>query len=543
MSDDNLYAVEEDSTSYDKVCDIRKKHNRTNTDVLEAFSGLECPGNELHEWESYSKLYKSKFKKAKECVQRRITRMKSFAAKNNNAKTRRRKHIYPILVAYAYGQDCLKKIASKADQKTFKNTTNALIKKVAEKQPNVQNYFKTSINNSIANRSDTISEILQRTYYDSDRAELIDKTRRIGYDKLTDDEKELFFSIIDEGFSRNTRYNEELNRNNVESIAPAENEKPELINIIKKEIKKRRKTKKKSIGSVSRFVNTTNINAILQSDAFKITNEEKRADIIKKIDEIKKIVYEKVLLDEKYFLLKDIYYGTFLLKTDLNDEMKMRTYGVTSLKSIKASGFTAKNLPKFEAYFKRNKLGADLYATLTSINKRVEKIIDDILNKTKTGNAMIDTQLLLFIRNDLYYIMLNETNKKIDLLNSDTKEKLIKEKNDLYSILDKIHEINEDYLKQEDGLRNNLLKQTKAEQLLVLPQVRNVPERLEKAKNTLKELKAQEVTLQKNLIKTYELNTDTIQDLYKQVSRKFDNIYILKDTLERLIESLKTYTL
>ena len=82
MSTADFYIAEEDPSKYDEVCDIRKKKNRTNTNVLDAFSGLECPGRELHEWESHTKLYKDKFKKAKQCVQRRITTMKKFPFKN-----------------------------------------------------------------------------------------------------------------------------------------------------------------------------------------------------------------------------------------------------------------------------------------------------------------------------------------------------------------------------------------------------------------------------------------------------------------------------
>ncbi len=104
----DFYTAVENDQKYTDVCDIRKKSNRTNSNVFEAFSvGLECPGKELHEWESSSKQYRDKFKRAKQCVQRRLTTMKRFPARSTANKTSRKKHIYPIQVAYAYGKDCL----------------------------------------------------------------------------------------------------------------------------------------------------------------------------------------------------------------------------------------------------------------------------------------------------------------------------------------------------------------------------------------------------------------------------------------------------
>ena len=538
MSTTDLFIVEEDSSKYDDVCDIRKKKNRTNTNVLEAFSGLECPGNELHEWESHTKLYREKFKKAKQCVQRRITTMKKFPSRTAENKTSRKKHIYPIQVAYAYGQDCLKKFATKKDQKTFKNSVDSLVKKVSESQPNVQSYFGKSINTAIASRKNTISDILNRTYYDPEITNLIDKTRTIGYDKLSEEEKEQFFSIIDEAFSRNLILAKELeNETDLEEAATEAIKNQELINIIKKEIKQRRKTKKKSIVPIKKNINITNLNTLLQTDAFKITNEYKRNEIIKRIKEIAKMFEEKILLDEKLFILEDIYYGTFQTKTKLNHEMFAKVVSMPkTLKAVKQAGLSAKNLPKFDAYQRRAKLGQDIFTTHNSLRLKSFALNDDIFKKLKTGNTHINSSLHSFYTRDLPKYLLKETNKKIAPLSISEKEKLVSEKDELYDIIKKIHVLNDLHKEQEHILETNLAKQAKAQQMTTSNLIKSNPVLLERTKETLKNLKIEETKLQKDLLASYEENTTVISDMYKQVNKKYDNPYILKMILETMIE-------
>jgi hypothetical protein len=537
MSATDFFTAEEDSAKYDEVCDIRKKKNRTNANVIESFSGLECPGKELHEWESHTKLYKEKFKKAKQCVQRRITTMKKFPARTAENRTSRRKHIYPIQVAYAYGQDCLKKFATKNDQKTFKDSVNSLIKKVSESQPNVQSYFGNSINTTISSRRNTIRNILNRTYYDPEIAELINKTRKIGYDSLNTTEQELFFSIVNEAFSRNTRFAANLENENENEGAADVEEKKELINIIKKEIKRRRKTKKKSMVSIQKNVNITNLDSLLQTNTFKITNDEKRREVIKRINEIVKMFQEKILIDEKLFILEDIYYGTFTMKTKLNQEMATKTATMPrTLKGVKQAGLTAKDLAKFEPYQRRIKLGNDIFTTHDKFRLKSLSLTDDILKKLKTGNSAIDSPLYSFYEKDLPKFILQETNKKIDSLSSPEREKLSSEKTELYNMIIKIGVLKLAYAEQETILDVNLAKQAKAQEMLLSPSIKAVPVLVERTKETLKQLKTEEATLQKNLLASYEANTIAISDMYKQVNKKYDNLYILKVPLEIMIE-------
>ena len=538
----NFFKVEEDDSKYDDVCDIRKNKNRTPSDVIEAFSGLECPATELHEWESHSKQYKDKFKKAKQCIQRRISTMKRFPARTTTNKTSRKKHIYPIQVAYAYGQDCLKKFASKKDQDVFKKSVDSLIKEISKSQPNVQSYFEDGIENSILSRTNHISNILERKYYDPDRAALINKTRNVGYNMLNNDEKEQFFSIINEAISRNIKYKSEFNNNN-ESVSPSllNNNKEELINIIKKEMKKRRKTKKKSITSTSYTVNMTNLNSILQSPKFKITNDYKRAEIIKRINEIIKMFKEKVLIDEKLYILEDIYYSTFERKNKLNMEILTKTAMIpTTLKGIKQAGITAKNLDKFNAYQKRAKLGNDMFITHNKFREKLISLNDDILKKLNTGNSTIDASLNSFYINDLPQYILQEINNTISNLNDKDKIRLLSEKKDIYDIVSKIHKLNLSHIEYEKTLESNLLKQNKAQEMLLSPKIKSVPILIEKTKETLKTLKDDEIKLQKDVLHSYNDKTDAILEIYRQVNKKYDNPYIIKDRLETMIKREKT---
>jgi hypothetical protein len=464
--------------------------------------------------------------------------MKKFPSRTAENKTSRKKHIYPIQVAYAYGQDCLKKFATKKDQKIFKNSVDSLVKKVSESQPNVQSYFGKSINTAIASRKNTISDILNRTYYDPEITNLIDKTRTIGYDKLSEEEKEQFFSIIDEAFSRNLILAKELeNETDLEEAATETIKNQELINIIKKEIKQRRKTKKKSIVPIKKNINITNLNTLLQTDAFKITNEYKRNEIIKRIKEIAKMFEEKILLVEKLFILEDIYYGTFQTKTKLNHEMFAKVVSMPkTLKAVKQAGLSAKNLPKFDAYQRRAKLGQDIFTTHNSLRLKSFALNDDIFKKLKTGNTHINSSLHSFYTRDLPKYLLKETNKKIAPLSISEKDKLISEKDELYDIIKKIHVLNDLHKEQEHILETNLAKQAKAQQMTTSNLIKSNPVLLERTKETLKNLKIEETKLQKDLLASYEENTTVISDMYKQVNKKYDNPYILKMILETMIE-------
>lgn len=538
----NFFTTEENHEKYDDVCDIRKKNKRTETNVLNAFSGLECPGKELHEWESHSKLYKEKFKKAKQCLQRRISTMKKFPARSEKNKTSRRKHIYPIQVAYSFGKDCLKKFATKEQQNIFQSSTNDLIKEISKTQTNIPSYFGNSIEQSIQNRGKTnpIKDILNQEYYNGDVTDLIDRIRSTGYNKASTNNQEQFYTIINEAFSRNTKYTNELERENEEKAEENNEVEKELINILKSEMKKRRKTKKKSLSiTPASKVNLTNLNSILQSERFAITNEAKREEIIKRIEKIKKLFAEKLLIDEKLYMLEDIFYVTFEKFNKLNKNM----YNITTKlagqpltrKTLKRAGINEKYLSKVNSYEGRVKLQRSIMDTHTKLKDKLETINKDIDKLLESGDDDIDENLNNFYKNDLPIFLLNDINSGLHKLSKNEKERFSKEKEEIYNQVTEIQKLNTELAEAEIQLEINLRKQTRLESLLKLNNIQSNPDSLKSATDTLQELKKAEVTLQKNVFTKYNKKTSDIKDFLVEINRKYANPYILKVRLDRII--------
>jgi hypothetical protein len=532
----NFFKAEENDAKYDDVCDIRRKNNRTNTNVIEAFSGLECPGKELHEWESYAKLYKEKFRKAKQCLQRRITTMKRFPARTAENKISRRKHVYPIQVAYSYGKDCLKKIASRLEQDKFENSVNKLIKKVAETQPDVQSYFGNSIEKSIRDRgnTNTIRSILERSYYDKDQLALINKVRNNGYEALNDDDKDLFLSIINEGFARNAR---PINFEAINEQAASENDEP--IETFKREIKKRRKTKKKSmITMAAKPVNLTNLNAILQSNGFKVTDEYRRKQIIDRINKLTALFSEIILINEKIFIVVDIYLETFQKLDKLNRNIigvttKLAGISLTK-KSFKKVGINEKYLTKIDAFTDRKKLGEDIVKTDTRLREKRAKIAYEIADLLKTGNSAINVPLENFYLHDMNQYTLQSVNSQISSLSEADKARFLEEKNVLHNLVTSVKLLNTELNNAEMALAQNLSRQAKAEEMVKSPKIKESPVLLEKIKEVLRTLKESEDSLEKTVLNKYKAKTETIYSLLQIMNSKYSNPYILKERLEQM---------
>lgn len=541
----NFFTAEENHEKYDDVCDIRKKKNRTETNVLNAFSGLECPGKELHEWESQSKVYKEKFKKAKQCVQRRISTMKKFPARSEKNKTSRRKHIYPIQVAYSYGKDCLKKFATKEQQNTFESSTNDLIKDISTTQKNIPTYFGNSIEQSIRNRgkNNAIKAILNQEYYDTEVSDLINRIRSTGYNKASKNNQEQFYTIINEAFSRDTKYTNELeseNENeNKENKENVKNEK-ELINILKKEIKKRRKTKKKSLSAApAPKIAPVNLNTILQSETFAITNESKREETIKRIEKIKKLFAEKLLVDEKLYMLEDIFYVTFEKLNKLNSNMYNVITKIVgqplSRKTLKKAGINERYLSKANSYDARVKLQKSMMDTHKKLKEKLENITEDIRKILKSGNTDIDKKLNYFYDYELSTYLLDDITRGIEKLNNSERTRFLREKDEIYRQVDEIQRLNIDLAEAEIKLETNIIKQNKLEDLIKLNAIKSNPDRLKMATETLRDLKEKEIPLQKDVLDKYNKKTSDIKDFLIEINRKYVNPYILQIRLDRLI--------
>lgn len=550
MNNSDFYTAHIDDTKYDDVCDIRKKSNKnaTNSDVLESFSGLECPSKELFEWESNKKQYRDKFKKAKQCVQRRITTMKKFGSKTAENKHSRKKHIYPVQVAYTYATDCLKKFATKKQQNTFRHSIDTLINEVSKKQSNIKNYFKDSIEKSIHTRGNTpiLAEILHRKYYDDEQLKIIDKARELGYDKLNSDDKERFLSIIDEGFSRNTYNLEEnnaLDRNNTNN---GNNTNNTTIHKLKKNIKHYRVSKKKPKHSLSinRTVNLSNLNTLLQSNEFKITNNDRKSEIIKRITEIGKIYGDSILLSNKLLIINDITNEITNNPDTLNDEgneiiskLQHSFIDKTAMtkKALKKMGINENYADRVEIFNERNLIKIQLHELKTSITERIVSLQHQLAKKLNIDDIPIKETINIFYKTYLSTYLLRATNEDIAKLSEKDKNKLSDEEFELNTIMNPI----EDITKKIRDLESKILSNNKQlETFTKMSKSANVtkrPDILPKIMSKLKELKAAHDTFERDYLRLYSSKTNMISEIIVFLNKKYHNIYVLKRKLEEII--------
>jgi len=546
MSSD-FFITKEDSEAYDTVCDIRKKKDRINTNVINAFSGLKCPGTELHEWESDKSDYIRKFKKAKQCVQRRLTKMKDFSAITKTNKTSRRKHIYPIKVAYSYGKDCLKKFATHAEQNLFKNSTDELINKISKKHSNIKGYFSDSIEKSIKQRGSTnnIRSILEETYYNKDKQNIIDKQRILGYNALNNDDKEKFYSIYNEGFSRNKRYgyNNEEEPEIIENI----NTNFEILKpskTLKKNFRKRQNTKRKpkSIGISN--INISKLNEIISSDKLKITNEHILEQIKSNKEELYKLNIERIYIDKKLFMLEDIFYTaskkTNKFNINIYEALSKISGPKISVKSIKKLGLGEKDLYKYKAVETRKKIYEDISIT----HKHLKNKLNDIIIKIKKiillpSNNPISRTIQEFYVYDLLKYTLKKTNEEISSL-SDTKLNELKIQATYLTSLPKIVEnISNDLTAIEEQLNINLqeLENTQLRLNNVSDKKLKTPEIRKLFENKVKKLKEDNTILEKSILDKYIDKTNKLRNVLQEINNNYVNIIILENTILKDIKA------
>lgn len=547
----NFYTAVEDDQKYDDVCDIRKKANRTNTNVLEAFSGLECPGGELYEWESSSKVYRDKFKKAKQCVQRRLTTMKRFPARSQTNKTSRKKHIYPIQVAYTYGKDCLKKFASKKDQAVFEKSVDGLISKIAESQSNVANYFNEgSIEKSIRKRSDIeyVRAILDRKYYNDEQLVIIDKMRNVGYNKLNISDKDLFLSLLDEGFSRknktvNNLTNDESDDDSDEdSDDESDNDSNNIstpINYsksIQTNLKKRRQTKK--INNAK----TNNINIIADSNAFKITIDDKSKEMIKRVKDIAKLYGDFLLVRTRTFLIEDTYKDAYLKPDMLNTNVMGKLNGISGLpvskKTLKKEKIDMKYTTKLELFNKRMRLGDNFLKLQKQLKGKLDEITNSIQAKLKSGDKNVDISLKSFYNDVLPTYLRNIVKKDISEIKTNSKDKYRADKvklEELYTDKSPIKIINKEIPEMEDKMMQNLQQQAVLQRMLDNPLFASRKNVIESTRERLEDLKKTGDRLDREYLAKYREKTELIEDVLNELNAKYYNPYILLDLLNEII--------
>lgn len=168
----DFFEAHENNDSYKSVC----TRGSENANLKNSFASLHCPDESLHQWEADSKNYVRKFRRAKQCMQRRITTMKKYNSATPANANARKKHVYPILMAYSYGKNCARKLGTRKNVKRFEESTDRLLDTVAAKQPNVRSVFPTGIN-ATAQVHPELAAILKKPYYSPEQWNAIDRFR------------------------------------------------------------------------------------------------------------------------------------------------------------------------------------------------------------------------------------------------------------------------------------------------------------------------------------------------------------------------------
>ena len=570
MSSNDFYTAIEDDGKYADVCDYTRKKNRGNkvnkadVDVLDAFSGLQCSGETIHDWKRHSKEYKDNFKRAKLCLQRRITTMKHYPARSAANKTSRRKHIYPIQVAYAYGQDCLKKIASREQQTRFKDSVDALIRKIVVEQPNVAEYFDGSIDNSIRERKDTVRNILNKQYYNDEQMNIINRERLIGYNKLNNNERDKFLSIFNTGLNNasNEVNNGERVAKNISGFKVLENgedgegegegEGEEEDNGLKhsyytkihRDLKTRRNatTKKKSKtieNTTSKLTNISDLNSLLQSGRFEITNVDRRKEVLKRIKELSKLYSDYLLIRSRLFFVEKMYNETFAKFDKLNTEVLSKMSEVSgsqyTKKVLKKSGIDTKYADKLVKFNKRSKLGEKFERLRAQMRDKMSETGREISSKLKTGDKRTNNALGDFFDELIPQYVLHQLSKDLDVMTKSDKDRYLADKLEMYGLETKIKQINTELLLNEENIDENLIKQQNIIKMLESPAIKARANVYSGFKKRLDDLKSEEISLEKTYLIKYDEKTNAIDNILVELGKKYHNPLVLQDFLNSIL--------
>jgi hypothetical protein len=543
----DFFKAEENDTKYKDVCNIRKKANktpRTNTNVLNAFSGLECKAAELYEWNSKRKEYNDNFKKAKQCLQRRITTMKRFNAKTDKQKEARQRHIYPIQVAYAYGKNCLKKTASKRKQKVFENSVDDLISDISTHHPNIKTHLGNSIEKSIQDRGprNAIRQILNRTYYDPEQTAIINKERNVGYFKLNKGSRELYNSIFDEGFSRNVRvenYIREAENESEENEVELEaNHRPSIKTLRRRAAK--RKTAKKP-APTPRRTNLRNLNTILKNERFAITDTHKEETFKSIVGKLKTLQQQSYVLELKILMLNKVLniisQNEFIYTYSTNIISKINTSKKPKMKSIK-SVLPELDNPKYIAFENRQIIIRDIASIIESLEKRLETIRKQIKSAQKTGIKTIDDKINDFVENYIDEALLYSTDDTIAGLTHAQQDEISSNIAAVNRALTEMQTIAKELLTKTSELNTILSSLGTAKKLVGL--FANNPDRLVRAKEEEAKYKAAYDILEPAYIIQYNILTAKTGDAITMVSRVYDSPHLLVEFIEDKIIRKRT---
>jgi hypothetical protein len=549
-SRNEFYKAALNESEYHPVCEYKLKKGFTPKNVVNAFKGLECSEPELYQWNTKRSDYTQQFKKAKQCLERRLTRMKRYPANTNEQRETRKRHSYPIKVAYAFGKDCLKKMGSQRRRELFEKSVNSLVNQVAELRPDVRNYFGNSIEQSIRelNRDDYIKEVLDRQYYAPDIQDVINRERNSGLYRLSQANQDLYKSVFNEGFERNVEFPkllQEANNENENEEENARNEtkiRPAAITLRRRALRKKKKTLKKPKRPVA---NVRNLNTLLSSNLLRITNVDRKQALKTLIDKLVELYKSSVYIQIKNGILIKVNNGLINpLKSDLVTQKFLNASKETGIKQIRekigikqkqkmADVFMTK--PEVKLFITFNDFTDNLAMIVNQNNRKLEKIHSDIDKILISNNASIRSEIDIFYNEYMDEYLLNKLYDEIDKLSDAEYDRISKDEKILYTSLDEINILTKELDKLQDvydniprditNLKTNIdTAQRKIEALLKLKEaIKNRPNRLASANSSLKQLlEAQELKLAE--LKELEESEPKILEKYYEQFRKRNTI-------------------
>jgi hypothetical protein len=299
-------------------------------------------------------------------------------------------------------------------------------------------------------------------------------------------------------------------------------------------LKKRRNTKKKPKSIISSEVNLTNLDTYLQSNAFRITSNERRKDLIKRIEDISDLLTQLLLLKNREVVIKDIYEETFKKYDKLNKNM-------IELESLvhKKTKLNNKTIEKIKLVESRTTLGDNIHTIHNNLRERIFKIEDEFYNKIKTGNSSTDDILKTILRNSLYIYIDDKNKKDINLLTKSQQDKFQRERNEFNESIEAVMNINREVLDLEDTIKNNERAIEVSEGLLKNPTFTSRNNAVQKLKEKIAHLKQDKAELDKRYLVIYRNKTSAIRDIITGLNKKYDNPYIIDAIVGPMAEEQK----
>jgi hypothetical protein len=521
---DTLFRVQFDDDKYTDVCKYtRDKKGQTNAEekrgVKEAFSGLQCKGDRVNQWEAESskEVYRKTFKKAKECMQRRISTMKRFPARNLSGKQARIRHIYPIELAYSYGKDCLKRFATKEQQNLYRNSTNALIDEVSatNNTKNVKSYFNPTIENSIRAKRSNAAEILDKQYdYSPHNWNLINTVRSAGdnWASLSNEQRTMYLSRF---------YNTLAERPNVlEAIENANNENnkgPAAIETPKKRLRTlKRRAKRVPVSKPPPKVNNVFLTALEKDPEFQRRTEEE------------KLAFVETTKNRLIGMQKNL--ETLMLKRDtLNTLIRLISSQTQYDKIIIARGR--------EALTPNERAGVAAYNELTDVMERAASQGEAFTKRIVRDFAALQTEISRYpelgpwFKLDIYDYLIYDLDTYILGLPNAEYYPLFEKANATIQTSNRINDITKS-LNDSQPLKRILLilivlKRDKA----ALKDTTNVKEKA-KLKDAIEKYESQLATAKEELpalTALYKNRTELVAHIVNNVGTLFDNPILLRD--------------